>query len=260
VADDGKSERRPGRDRREELEVLAEAEVVEGAGERNGVQVDDEPATRPPGQMRSVDGDPVGHVEHRGRDRAEPEALLDADRWAHVPPVAERRSGCAERAGDHELVAGTRAGTAGDAVGAPDRGHGHDDGARAGRIASAHGDARCGEALVQLDDALHLHGGRNGQRDEERVRPRSRGGEIADVDGSGSEAELPPGQAVEPEMDAFDESVLSDDDAVVQFGRVVLRPHDQAALLELAQQAELAEVRELHRPRRAALRSRTWHE
>ena len=58
-------------------------------------------------------------------------------------------------------------------------------------------------------------------------------------------------------MDAFDERVLRDDDAAVELRRVVLDPARKAAALELGEQPELAELRELHRspagarPRRA---------
>ncbi len=48
-------------------------------------------------------------------------------------------------------------------------------------------------------------------------------------------------------MDAFDQRVLGDDEPTCQFGGVVVGAHDQAARLELAQEAELTGLRELHR-------------
>ena len=48
-------------------------------------------------------------------------------------------------------------------------------------------------------------------------------------------------------MDAFDEGVLGDDEPIPQLGGVVLGALDQPARFELAEQPELAGVRELHR-------------
>ena len=49
-------------------------------------------------------------------------------------------------------------------------------------------------------------------------------------------------------MDALDERVLRDDEPARELGRVVLDADDQPAPLELAQEAELAGLREPHRP------------
>ena len=118
------------------------------------------------------------------------------------------------------------------------------------------GDAGRGHALVELDDILQLDVARQRKRDEQRLRPRRRRSEVADVDRGGAEAELAPGEPVEPEVDALDERVLGDDEAAGELGGVVLGSLDQPARLELAQEAELARLRELHRRPPAAPRSR----
>ena len=56
-----------------------------------------------------------------------------------------------------------------------------------------------------------------------------------------------PGDAVEPEVDAFDERVLGEDEPAGKLGRVVLGADDQPPSLQLAQETELTGVRELHR-------------
>ena len=68
------------------------------------------------------------------------------------------------------------------------------------------------------------------------------GGEVAEVDRCGPEAEIAPGDPVEPEVHALDERVLGDDAPAGQLGRVVLDPLREAAPLELGEQAELADV------------------
>ena len=55
-------------------------------------------------------------------------------------------------------------------------------------------------------------------------------------------------EPVEAEVDALDERVLGDDEPAGELRRVVLDARDQAAALELGQQAELTELREPHRP------------
>ena len=49
-------------------------------------------------------------------------------------------------------------------------------------------------------------------------------------------------------MHALDERVLRHDQAAAEVGRVVLDARDQAAPLELGEQAELTELREPHPP------------
>src|SRR5439155_17000207 len=67
------------------------------------------------------------------------------------------------------------------------------------------------------------------------------------VDCGCAKAELAPGQPVEAEVNAFDEHVLGDDEPGAELRRIVLDADDQAATLELGQEAELTELREPHR-------------
>jgi hypothetical protein len=103
--------------------------------------------------MPGVDGETVGDVEHRRRDGAEPQPLVDADRRTCVPALAKRDARGAERPGDDDDVPRPRAGSSGNAVGSSYRGDRDDDRIRTGRVASAHGDSRRGEPLVELAGA-----------------------------------------------------------------------------------------------------------
>ena len=73
-------------DRREQLVVLAEAEVVDrrAVGERDAVEVDHAADARAAREVAGVDGDPVRDVEHRVRVAAEAPALLEAQRRPDV--------------------------------------------------------------------------------------------------------------------------------------------------------------------------------
>src|SRR5947208_838076 len=71
--------------------------------------------------------------------------------------------------------------------------------------------------------------------------------EIAEVHGSRAKAEVLPRQQVEAEVHVLDESVLGDDETVLEPRRVVLDASGKAAPLELGQQAALTELREPHR-------------
>ena len=99
------------------------------------------------------------------------------------------------------------------------------------------------QACVELEHVIELRLGRQAERDEERDRIGSRGGEIADVDRGGARAELAPAQEVEAEVDALDERVLRHDEPVHE-GRVVLDPLGETPTLELGQQPELANLPE----------------
>ena len=90
AAADHREAERIGR-RREQLEVLAEAEIVERSRERHRVEVDHEPAAGAAGEMAGIDGKAVRDVQHRGRDAAEPEPLVDAERRTEVAPLAGTR-------------------------------------------------------------------------------------------------------------------------------------------------------------------------
>ena len=89
--------------------------------------------------MAGIDGDPVRDVQHRGRDAAEPQAFLDAERRADVAPCAERRSGAAERTGDDDPVAGSGARSPRHALRTAERGDADDDLARPRRVAAPKG-------------------------------------------------------------------------------------------------------------------------
>ena len=205
--------------------------------------------------MRRIGAQAVGDVEHRRRLIAEPKPLLCADRRANVPLLAKRGARGAERTGDHDDVARTGSGAARHALGAAERRHAHDDLVRAGRVAPDDRHSRLGDPLVELEHPRDLDIAGSRERDEERLRPRRRSREVADVHRGGPEAELPPGEPVEPEVHALDERVLGDDEPAGELGRIVLDPDDQAARLQLPQEPDLSRVREQHRQPRAALRS-----
>ena len=184
--------------------------------------------------MARVHRNPVRDVEHRVRDPAESEALLRPDRRAGEPLFAKRLPGRAERAGDDELVAGPRARAAGYAPGVAESRHGDVDAVRARGVAAPDGHLRLRETLVELDDTVQLDVSGHRERDEEGFGAGGRRREVADVDRGGPEAELAPGQPVEPEVHVLDQRVLGDDEAALQLSRVVLDADDQPALLELA--------------------------
>ena len=230
---------------REQLVVLAEADVVElrALGERDALELDHEADA---GALRDVAGvsrEPVREVEHRGRHPSEALSLLDAVRHRRQRAVAERDSGGAERPGQDDDVPGLRARAARHAVRAAERGHGQDDAVGARRVAAAHRHAALVQAGVELEHVLELGLRREPERDEESERIGSRGGEVADVDGRGPRAELAPAQEVEAEVDALDEHVLRDDEAVDDRG-VVLDPLREPPPLELGEQPELADLPE----------------
>src|SRR5919199_41306 len=80
------------------------------------------------------------------------------------------------------------AGTLGATCGAADDGH-----------------PRLRHALVKLDDVLDGRVSGRRERDHEPLRLGTGGGKVAEVDGGGAPAEVPPRDPVEPEVDAFDE-------------------------------------------------------
>src|SRR5205085_4154672 len=95
----------------------------------------------------------------------------------------------------------------------------------------------------------HVLDGRvRGEReaDHEPVGRGARGGEVAEVDRRRAPAEVAPRDPIEPEMDALDERILRDDDPARELGRVVFDLAREPAPLELGEEAELAELRELH--------------
>ena len=138
---------------------------------------------------------------------------------------------------------GPRSRAARHALRAAERGHGQEDAVGAGRVAAAHRHAALVQAGVELEHVLELGLRRQPERDEERERIGSRGGEVADVDGRSTRAELAPAQKVEAEVDALDERILRHDEPVDDRG-VVLDPLGQSPPLELGEQPELADLAE----------------
>src|SRR5438132_643336 len=90
------------RQRRQELVVLAEAEVVgRGAGrERDAVELEHDPAARAFGDVPRIDSQTVGEVEHRVSLRGELLAFFDPQRRPDVAAFAESDAGSSERTGD----------------------------------------------------------------------------------------------------------------------------------------------------------------
>ena len=93
---------------------------------------------------------------------------------------------------------------------------------RGARVAAEHGHPCLGKALIQLHYVGDGRVGSRGEGDDEPLRLGARGGEVAEVDGRGTKAELTPGDPVEAEVDALDERVLGDDQVVAELRRVVL--------------------------------------
>ena len=118
------------------------------------------------------------------------------------------------------------------------------------RVAADDRNARLGDPLVELDDVGEARVAAGAERDDQAVGRRAGRGEVAEVDGGRPEAELAPRDPVEAEVDALDERVLRHDGAGDLRG-VVLDPLDEAAALELGEQAELADVSKTRHRRRA---------
>ena len=97
-------------DRRQQLVVLAEAEVVDrrAVRQRDAVEVDDEAAARALGDVGCVARDPVGDVDQRVRVRRQRATFVEPDRRPRELAAAKGRTGGAERAGDDEDVARER--------------------------------------------------------------------------------------------------------------------------------------------------------
>lgn len=152
-----------------------------------------------------------------------------------------------ERAGYDEQISRLCSGAARDPGGATERGDGDDELRRFGRVAPDDADSGFGDAAVELEDVLDARPARCCEGDEQRERFRARGGEVAEVHRSRAEAEVAPGQPVETEVHSFHECVLCDDE-VVDLRGVVIDCLGEPTRLELAQELELAELKELHRP------------
>ena len=195
--------------------------------------------------MRSVCREPVGHVDHRGRHLREAAALLEPQWRAGESALAERDTGRAERPGQDDEISGVRTRAPGHAIGATERRHAHEHGARTRRVAPAHRHARLGQALVQLHDVLDARSAGHAERDDQRKRLRTRCREIAEIGGGGAKAELAPREQVEAEMHTLDERILRDDEASDLRG-VVLDALYEPPALELGEERELANLVEPH--------------
>jgi hypothetical protein len=91
----------------EELEVLAEAEIVDRGArcERDAIELDHAADARAASDMTGILVDPVGEVEHRVGSTGQLLTLIDAERRTDEALLAEGGSGGAERPGDDEQVA-----------------------------------------------------------------------------------------------------------------------------------------------------------
>ena len=168
--------------------------------------------------------------------------LLEPQRRRCVASRAEGRSGGAERPCDDQQVSRPRARPPGHAFAPTEGGDRDHDRLRRGRVAAQDRDTRFGEPFVEVDHVGQSRRSRNGERDQERVRLRARGREVAEVDRRGAKTEAAPVDPVEPEVDVLDEGVLRHDEPVSEERRIVLDAGDQAAGLEVREQAELTDL------------------
>ena len=197
--------------------------------------------------MTGVSRDSVREIDQCVRGRGQAAAFLEPKRRARVALRTERGPGRSKRTGHDNRVARDGSSPAGHPLGTAERGHAQHQQLGGGRIAADHWDACLGEALIQLDYVGDGRIGSHREADDQALRLRSRGGEIAEVDRRGAEAEVAPRDPVEPEVHALDERVLRDDPAAGKLRRVVLDPPDEPAALELREQPELTQVSERSR-------------
>src|SRR6266511_5439370 len=233
---------------REQLEVLAEAEILElGAlGEPDATEIDHAADTRAAGDVSCVDHKAVGDVEHRVRVGCELSSFDQAQRRTREAVAPKRCAAGPEWARDDERVSGASSATAGNALRAPERGHAEHYVLGSARVAADDRHTGLVQALVERKHVVELGLARQPDCDDERLRLGARGGEIAEVDGRSAKAELLPAQPVEPEVDPLDERILGDDQAGLELSRVVFDLDGEPALFELGQQPELTELREPH--------------
>src|SRR5206468_5383620 len=104
----------------------------------------------------------------------------------------ERDSRGAERPGEDDGVPGPCSRAARHALRAAECGHGQKNTVGAGRVAATDRRAALVQSGVELEHVLELRLRRQPERDEESERIGSRGGEVADVDGRSTRAELAP--------------------------------------------------------------------
>ena len=204
-----------------------------------------------------VGGDPVREVEHRVGVRGEPPALLEPDRRTDVGAAAKGRAGGAERAGDDEQVAGTRASAAGHALGAADRGHGEDERVGPGRVAPD--DRNAGLARAPRRARRRPRGASRRSRRARRPAPSGVAPAAARSLRFTAAARKPRSRHVIQSRRKWTPSTRAScvTTAAGDLCDVVLDALDEPAALELGQQRELAEVRDArHRAPRAPLARR----
>src|SRR5262249_11338544 len=172
--------------------------------------------------------------------------LYDAVRRADIAVLPQSRTRCTQRAGNDELIARAGARASWNTVGLPNRRNRDRDHGSRDRVATPNRDAGFSNSCVEPEYVVELGLAGDAEADEQRPRPRARGGEIADVDGGRAETELLPRKPVEAEVNSLDERILCDDEPVPELRRVVLDLFGEPAALQLGQQAELAELRQPH--------------
>src|SRR5262245_44618527 len=158
--------------------------------------------------MAAVPRETVGEVDQRVRAACQPAALVDPDGWPDVGPATEGGTRRPERAGHDEDVTRSRAAAPRDALGRTDRRDAQDDPGACARVAADHGRTGLGEALIQLHYVRHRRVGWRDEGDDESLRLGAGRGQIAQVDGGSSEAEVAPGDPVQPEVNVLDEHIL----------------------------------------------------
>src|SRR5215208_5711661 len=246
-ADDGEAEVVGGG--REELVVLAEREIGDRRAGREGdaLEVELEAAEGAARDVAGIHRQPVRDVGQGMRGGCEQPALAQAHRRAGVTLLAERRSCGAQRAGDDDRVAGPRAPASRDAGRAADRRHREGELRGSRGVAADHGHAGLVEAAVELEHVVEQRVLGCGEGDQQGLQLGPGGGEVAQVDGRRTEAQLTGRRPVEPEVDVLDERVLRDHETAGEPARVAVDPPREAPALELLEQAQLADLREPHR-------------
>ena len=111
------------------------------------------------------------------------------------------------------------------------------------RVPAADRHACLGETGVELEHVVKLGLRGDPETDEQRLGACTGSGEVAEVDGGCAEAELAPGEPVEPEVNAFDERVLGEDKPGLELRRVIFDSLNESATFQLGEQAELPELR-----------------
>src|SRR4051812_12155663 len=170
--------------------------------------------------------------------------------------VTKGRTGSTERTRHHEQIARAGAAPAGDPFRTAERSDGEIEALGDGGVAAEHRHPGLVQALVELEHVFELRLRRRAEPDNQPFCLGARSGEVAQVDRCGAVAELAVGRPREPEVHLLDERVLRDDEPALQLSSIVLDPAREPPALELVEEAELAELREPHRPPLAQPRHR----